>query len=245
MENKISSTKILIQSQEVDYNGNYKIADLMSNLSDLATTNAYEIQIWNNEIAKKYAFVLTKETIILKRPIKVNEIITLYTRASGYKRIQFSRNYWVEDENKNEIASVYSLWTLIDIDKRKIIKPAKAGINIPEIIEDNYTINNYHEIKDNVDLSFIMERTVLYSDVDLNQHLNNSRYIEWAFDALPIDFFNQYMFKEISIHFKKEMPPYTKAKIYTFIGDEYVRVVFKSMDDTIFFELGGYITKNK
>lgn len=245
MENKISSTKILIQSQEVDYNGNYKIADLMSNLSDLATTNAYEIQIWNNEIAKKYAFVLTKETIILKRPIKVNEIITLYTRASGYKRIQFSRNYWVEDENKNEIASIYSLWTLIDIDKRKIIKPAKAGINIPEIIEDNYTINNYHEIKDNVDLSFIMERTVLYSDVDLNQHLNNSRYIEWAFDALPIDFFNQYMFKEISIHFKKEMTPYTKAKIYTFISDEYVKVVFKSIDDTIYFELGGYITKNK
>ena len=70
MENKISSLKLLIHGQECDYSGNYKISDLMSKLSDLATINAKEIEIWNEKIAKDYTFVLTKETIILKRPIK-------------------------------------------------------------------------------------------------------------------------------------------------------------------------------
>ena len=149
MENKISSLKLLIHGQECDYSGNYKISDLMSKLSDLATINAKEIEIWNEEIAKDYTFVLTKETIILKRPIKSNELINLYTRASGYKRIQFSRNYWVEDENKEEIAAIYSVWTLIDIQKRRIIKPDKAGIKMPEIISYPYTLDNFHEIKDN------------------------------------------------------------------------------------------------
>ena len=186
MENTISSLKISVQCQEADYQGNYRISNLMSKLSDLATINALQIGIWNNNLSEKYGFVLTKETIILKRPIKINELIKFYTRASGYKRIQFTRNYWVEDVHGEEIASIYSLWTLIDLKKRRIIKPEKAGIVMPEIIPYNYNINNYNEIHDDVELSYIMERTVLYSDIDVNQHLNNSRYFEWAFDVLPI-----------------------------------------------------------
>lgn len=242
MENKISRLKLLIHGQECDYSGNYKISDLMSKLSDLATINAKEIAIWNEEIAKKYTFVLTKETIILKRPIKSEELINLYTRASGYKRIQFSRNYCVEDENKEEIATIYSLWTLIDIQKRRIIKPDKAGIKMPKIISYPYALDNFHEIKDNLELSLVMERTVLYSDIDINQHFNNSRYIEWVFDAMPIDFFKNHYFKEMSVIFKKEMTPNNKARIYRFIDNDYVKIVFKSSDDSIvYFEFGGYI----
>lgn len=242
MENTISSLKILIQCQEADYQGNYRISNLMSKLSDLATINALQIGIWNNNLSENYGFVLTKETIILKRPIKINELIKLSTRASGYKRIQFSRNYWVEDENGEEIASIYSLWTLIDLKKRNVIKPEKAGLIMPEIIPYNYTISCYKEINDNIELSFIMERTVLYSDVDINQHLNNSRYFEWAFDILPIEFFKENYFKEISVVFKKELAPNTTAKIYRYMSDDYVKIVFKSTDDKItYFEFGGYI----
>lgn len=242
MKNKISSLSLSIQCQEADFNGYYKISDLMSRLSDLATINALEIGIWHNDLAKKFGFVLAKETIILKRPIKIDELITLYTRASGYKRVQFTRNYWVVDENNEEIASIYSLWTLIDIDKRRIVKPDKANINMPEIEEYEYSIDDFHEIKSNLELSFIMERTVLYSDVDINQHLNNSRYIEWAFDAIAMDIFDNKYFKEISVVFKKEMGPNTRAKIYRYMDNEYVKVVFKSIDEKItYFEFGGYL----
>lgn len=30
------------------------------------------------------------------------------------------RNYWVEDENGEEIAAIYSLWTLIDLKKEEL-----------------------------------------------------------------------------------------------------------------------------
>ena len=66
MENKISSLKVLVQCQEADYKGNYRISSLMSKLSDLATINAFKIGIWNDELAENYGFVLAKEKIILK-----------------------------------------------------------------------------------------------------------------------------------------------------------------------------------
>lgn len=239
MENIISSLDVLVQCQEADYKGNYRISSLMSKLSDLATTNAFQTGIWNDEIAKNYGFVLTKETIILKRPIKVNELIKLYTRASGYRRIQFMRNYWVEDENGIEIAAIFSLWTLINLKNRRITKPEKAGIIMPEILPYEYSIDTFYKIREELELSFIMERTVLYSDVDVNQHLNNSRYIEWAFDALPLEIFENSYFKKISVIFKKEMAPGVTAKIYRYISDDYIKVVFKSKDDNeIYFEMG-------
>ena len=56
--------------------------------------------------------------------------------------------------------------------------------------------------------------------------MNNSRYIEWAFDAVGLRIFEQHYFKEVSILYKQEMAPGTIAKIYRYFDDKYVKVVF-------------------
>lgn len=242
MENVVSKLGLIVENQEVDHKGNYRISALFSKLSDLATQNAIEVGIWDPKLAGKYGFVLSKETMILKRPIKVDEKIVFNTRASNRKRVQFVRNYWIDDNNGEEIAAMFSLWTFIDLKNRKIMKPEKAGITMPEIKNYSYSIDSYHEIKKDLELEYVMERKVLYSDVDINQHMNNSRYIEWALDALDFKIFNDHYFSEISVFFKQEMPPETVAKIYCYIDDQYVKVVFKSLDDQIeYFEFGGYL----
>ena len=114
MQNVVSSLNLTVECQEADYKGNYRISALFSKLSDLATQNAIKVGIWNPELGDHYGFVLSKETMVLKRPIKVDEKIVLHTRAADRKRIQFIRNYWVNDECGDEIAAMYSLWTLID-----------------------------------------------------------------------------------------------------------------------------------
>ncbi|WRK53301.1 thioesterase [Coprobacillaceae bacterium CR2/5/TPMF4] len=48
-----------------------------------------------------------------------------------------------------------------------------------------------------------MKRQVLYSDVDVNQHMNNSRYIEWALDAIAMEVFDNKYFSEVSVFLKR------------------------------------------
>ena len=87
-----------------------------------------------------------------------------------------------------------------------------------------------------------MKGQVLYSDVDVNQHMNHSGYIEWGLDAIGIEEFDNKYFSEVSVFFKKEMAPGVIAKIYRYIDDEYVKIVFKSKDEEIdYFEFGGYL----
>ena len=44
-----------------------------------------------------------------------------------------------------------------------------------------------------------------------------------------------YFFKEVSILYKQEMAPGTIAKIYRYFDDKYVKVVFKSIDDSVIY----------
>ena len=47
MKNNETWEQFKIEYQNVDYNGEYKYADLLSKLSNLATKNAIEIGLWN------------------------------------------------------------------------------------------------------------------------------------------------------------------------------------------------------
>lgn len=50
------------------------------------------------------------------------------------------------------------------------------------------------------------EHTVSYSDLDLNGHTNNSRYVVWAMDCLPKEVTDSPV-KDIYINFVKETLP--------------------------------------
>ena len=73
------------------------------------------------------------------------------------------------DDDWNKRALV---WTLIDIQKRRIIKPDKAGIKMPEIISYPYTLDNFHEIKDNLELSLKNDNLKVIQT--LTERLNDS-----------------------------------------------------------------------
>lgn len=245
MKNEETVLEKTVQYQEVDYVGNYRLANLFSTLADLATNNAAQIGIWKKEYQGRYGWVLAKQTLVLKRPIKINELIYLSTRAAESKRVQFIRYYQLKDSMHENIGCIYSLWTLLDLEKRKITRPDKIGIKMPEIEEYSYQLKEYKEIRNDIDVAYKMSKEVLYSDVDVNQHMNNYRYIEWAIDLIEYDVFKDCFINELSMVFKKEMTPHTKAKLYYGQKDNYFKVIIKSEDENvIYFEMGGYLNKD-
>ena len=49
-----------------------------------------------------------------------------------------------------------------------------------------------------------MERTVLFSDVDRNGHMNNTRYLDWALDLLPSPFHEDRTLREFTVCYMTE-----------------------------------------
>jgi acyl-ACP thioesterase len=48
------------------------------------------------------------------------------------------------------------------------------------------------------------QRTVLYSETDMNGHMNNSRYLDWTDDFLGDEFNRTHRLKELQINFINE-----------------------------------------
>jgi acyl-ACP thioesterase len=243
MKNEITIINKKITYQESDFVGQYRLANLFSTLADLATLNALQTNIWQENLQQRYGWILTKQTLRLHKPILINDVLNISTRANKSSRIQFTRMYDIHDVNDICIGGVYSSWTFIDIEKRKIIRPNKVGITLPEIEEHSHAVEAYEEIKKDIPLTCKAIRQVVYSDIDVNLHMNNYRYIEWAMDVMDYTLFNTYYISEVSMVFKKEMAPSTVAKILYGAQDNYFKVRIVSEDEeTMYFEMGGYLT---
>ena len=67
-----------------------------------------------------------------------------------------------------------------------MVSPQKIGIIFPEVSKEPL-LDLPPMIQKNLEMTYIKDREVLYSDVDINQHMNNTRYIQWALDLIDFD----------------------------------------------------------
>lgn len=232
-----------IKYQDTDYLAEYKISNLLSSMADLATENAIEIGMWNEKLNRQYGWVLSKQTLKLKRPIHLEEEINISTRAKSGSRVQFGRTYNITSNNEI-IGGIYSIWTFIDINNRRIMKPQRVGLEIPEIEEYHSYVEKYEPVLKNIEVKKVNQRQVLYTDVDVNQHMNNAKYIEWALDLLTYSDYQDYYIEELSMYYKKEIAPLTMVDLYYGKENDDFKVVFV-VDDTVCFELSGKLKRRK
>lgn len=242
MKNSETKEEYEIEYQNVDYYGEYKYSDLLSKLSNLATKNAIEIGLWNESFNGKYGWVLVKQTLKLKRPLLIGEKLTVSTRAKGERKIQYFRTYDLK-VNDEVIGGIYSIWTLIDIEKRRIVRPQKVGISIPECEEYPSFVEKYEPLLD-IETKKVQTRKVSYSDIDLNKHMNNARYLEWVMDLLPQEKKQDFFIDEMTMHYLKEIAPKSRVDLYYGQEDDCFKIEFK-IDDQTHFVISGRFKEKK
>ena len=61
---------------------------------------------------------------------------------------------------------------------------------------------------------------VRYTDIDSNQHVNNTKYVDWAIETLPEEIVNNYYLDEVKVTFEKECKYGQIVNVYTDIREE-------------------------
>ena len=138
-------------------------------------------------LAKKGMFwAILRHRIEVKRMPQKDETIHVQTWPMPTTRVAFPRNVVAFDHNGNELFRTTSLWVLMDMEKRAMILPGKSGVEVPGVL-----LGGELPVPGSLapkTLSGRQERTVRFTDLDLNGHMNNCRYLDWAADLLPSDF---------------------------------------------------------
>lgn len=154
---------------------------------------------------KGYSWILLQYEFKIDRLPNNKETIEIETYATEYNKLFCYRDFIVKDSNGAEIVAVQSTFALFDFSKRKIAR-------LPEEIVDPYEATFSKRVKrtprpEEVNEESVADQTyrVRYFDIDTNQHVNNSKYLDWALNTLGGDFLNTHALTYVNIKFDKEV----------------------------------------
>ena len=132
-----------------------------------------------------------------------DETVTLSSWAGDTMRVLFPRYYEMTDESGTPLVKASAVWLLMDAKKRKMVFPENYDVVVPGI-------RTGREIPLSFGVSLgEQEKTkrfkVAYSQVDINGHMNNAKYLDCMEDVLGKDFLDTHMLKTLEIEFKSEI----------------------------------------
>ncbi|MDP3720930.1 MAG: thioesterase, partial [Anaerolineaceae bacterium] len=172
---------IRIPGYECDFNHQLKPAAFFRYLTEAAGTHADLLGAGFQAMqARNLFWVHSRMKIKFFKFPKVGEYVTLRTWPKTIQqKLFFIRDYEVLNGSGEKITAASSAWLLIDTVSRRMVPSQSTNIHLPS----NPELVGLDEPLERLGMAQSGEkrlsRTASYSSLDLLNHVNNSRYVEW------------------------------------------------------------------
>ena len=135
---------------------------------------------------KKLGFILSKTRVeILRRPNAFEEL-TVETWTNPSRSFSFNRSF-IARVGEEVVAKADTLWALIGIEDREFHKMEETGYAFEDEAPVEISLPPRFRIPRDLPLEKLGERKIVYSDLDYNMHMNNTRYADMLCDFLSLD----------------------------------------------------------
>ena len=170
---------------------------------------------------------------VFHRP-RADENIRIQTWGRFFNKVFVIRDFKMLDSDGNVCAIASSKWCLLDTQKGGI---AAMPANLPDIyhgfIDDSvFNIDDLPRLKV-PESEPIKEDTykIRRFDLDLNKHVHNLNYLNYAYEVLPDEIFNGNEFNNVEIAYKKEIKLGEVIRTFLYVDDGVYTIVIKSEDE--------------
>lgn len=210
-----------INYYDVDNKLDCTVTKLLSILSDIGNKHMEALGCGINELIEEgITWVFYNYKIDIKRYPKYGEKIIVNTIAEGFKKFYATRNYEIKDKDGNTIATGNAVFLMIDLEKRKAIRIPKKQYELFKVEESLKSDFKLPRIKDIDEVSCSEEFKVRYSDIDSNNHVNNTNYVQWAIETLPEEIIFNYKLDSVNVIFERECKYGQRINVYTKISEQ-------------------------
>ena len=117
-------------------------------------------------------------------------------------KVAYPRSTVAYDAEGRECFRGISLWVLMDAVSRAMVLPGKSGVTVSGMLTGSELAAPGSMALQNAPQQ--MRRTVRYSDLDVNGHMNNCRYMDWVLDTLPGAFHGEHSVSEFTVNYLSE-----------------------------------------
>ncbi len=156
-------------------------------------------------LQKDLAFLLSRMTMRVLRPLNEYEPITVETWGCPSRGLSFERCYRVLGADGGVAAEGLGIWALLDRATGKLRRTGdlSLGYSVGEPITELSETCRF-SIPSDADMTEVGLRKIYYSDTDVMGHMNNTYYPDMLCDFLPEP--GKGELRRISISFRREAP---------------------------------------
>ena len=186
-----------------DRYGRLKPSMILFLAQEVAGKHCQDLSVDYGTLEKSRMFwAVTRHRVQVTRMPLRGETIRIETWPMPTTRVAYPRSVVAYDESGNECFRIISIWVLMHMDTRAMILPAKSGISVVGSIRGGELALPGGLVAK--DMIHHQSRTVRYTDLDRNGHMNNTRYLDWIDDLLPSPFHENHTVREFVVCYLSE-----------------------------------------
>lgn len=196
---------VRIPSYHVTPQGTASVLALADYFQEAAGHHAAELGVSMQDLlAAGRAWVLAHFRLEIDRLPDWNEEITLETWPSGLERLFATREVVFRDREGDSIAQGTSAWLVIDTERRRPMRPPSVLYDIDPPDRPAPLDATLDDLPAPGRVDREQNFSVRYHDLDLNRHVNNVRYLEWALETLPPTVLDERRCTGLALQFEAE-----------------------------------------
>ena len=202
----------------VDRYGRLKLSQMLGYLQDIAGDHSAILGTNQNALMDKNLFwAIIRHRVQITRLPGTGENLRLETWPMPTTRTAYPRSTIAYDEQGNECFRSISLWILMDATTRAMVLPGKSGVEVSGLIRGCELQAPSSLIPK--EMNNFQTRTVRYTDLDLNGHMNNCRYPDWVMDLLPSSFHDGHEVRELTLCYMSEVTEQEEVTLHWDLTD--------------------------
>lgn len=207
-----------IRSYEIGADRTASVETLMNHLQETALNHVKTAGLLGDgfgstpEMCKRnLIWVVTKVQVIVDRYPTWGDVVQVDTWVAASGKNGMRRDWLVRDSNTGDILTrASSLWVMMNKETRRLAKiPDEVREEIggyfvdslPVVDEDSRKLPKLND--DNAD--YIRNGlTPRWSDLDVNQHVNNVKYVGWILESVPLPILETHELAGMTLEYRRE-----------------------------------------
>ncbi|QAY65826.1 acyl-[acyl-carrier-protein] thioesterase [Paenibacillus protaetiae] len=179
-----------IGPSESDFRSMYRPSAMLEHMQLAADGDLNAMGISTSEMLEQgLGWMLLATDLSILHPARLDEEVSLFTWSKGSKGVLWLRDFILTNHEGDRIAEARTSWALIDLQKRKPLRPSAMPVEVKA-----YPEHSLGDIPEKIILPEGRQTretdrfTARYSSTDSNGHMNNARYADLCCDNLtPVE----------------------------------------------------------
>lgn len=194
-----------LHSWEVDRRGRARPDILFSFMLDSAWAHANNSDFSYEALREEgQLWVLSRFLAVFHELPKWNDELTIETWSKGTDKVFGLRDFAVYSDSGKKLISATSAWLVIDRKTSRIQRIDLLNNSFPLLSERHEIESKLEKIEGRETTKTPFGHVVVYSDLDVNRHVNSAKYLTWILDSFPTELLDERDLKSFEMNFLAE-----------------------------------------